>query len=331
MTTTPNADRSSQEWRDAALTWVSDALARHGHRITGPVQPRLRPWSLVWRVPTDVGDAWFKANNPGTRYEAGLLAILSRLTPDAVLRPLAVDPERGWTLLPEGGPSLRDVLAGGDDRVARWERVLPAYAELQRTVAPQAGVLLDVGVPDHRPERLPRLLDELLDDRESLRPGEPDGMSVELHERLRAYRVEFAALCRRLDEMGIPATVQHDDLHDGNVFAGTCGYRFFDWGDASVAHPFGTLLVTLRSVAHAAELVDDDPALSRLRDAYLEAWTDRYDRATLRETAHLAKRVTTVSRALSWRRALATDDPARDGYAEAVPGWLGELLAPTLV
>ncbi|WP_245670341.1 aminoglycoside phosphotransferase family protein [Micromonospora mirobrigensis] len=328
MTTASTTDRSSPQWHDAALTWVGDALARHGRRITGPVQERVRPWSLVWQVPTDAGDAWFKANNSGTRYETGLLATLSRLTPDAVLHPLAVDPELGWTLLPEGGPSLRDVLAGGDDRVARWERVLPAYAELQRTVAPRAGVLLDDGVPDHRPERLPGLLDELLDDRESLRLGQPDGMDAELHERLRAYRAEFGVLCRRLGGTGIPATVQHDDLHDGNVFAGADGYRFFDWGDASVAHPFGTLLVTLRSVAHAAGLADDDPALPRLRDAYLEAWTDRYDRATLREAAHLATRVTTVSRALSWRRALATDDPARAEYAEAVPGWLGELFAP---
>lgn len=129
----------------------------------------------------------------------------------------------------------------------------------------------------------------------------------------------------------MPATVQHDDLHDGNVFVADDGYRFFDWGDASIAHPFGTLLVTLRSVAYAFELSPGDPALVRLRDTYLEAWTDRYDRATLREAADLAMTVATVSWSLSWRRALATTDPARAEYAAAVPGWLAEVFAPNSV
>ena len=123
--------------------------------------------------------------------------------------------------------------------------------------------------------------------------------------------------------------MQHDDLHDGNVFAGADGYRFFDWGDASVAHPFGTLLVTLRSIAARRGLAaDDDPALARLRDAYLEPWTDRYDRAdpAWRRPAWRS-RVAPVSRSLSWRRALDTADPSRAEYADAVPGWLQELFA----
>lgn len=312
--------------RDEALAWVGDALGRHGRRVVGPVEPRVRPWSLVWRVPTDAGPVWFKANNPGTRYEAALLGELPRLAPGAVLDPLAVDVARGWSLLPDGGPSLRDVLAGEPDP-ARWERVLPAYAALQVAVAPQVARLLAAGVPDQRPERMPELLDGLLADEGALRLGEPDGLTPELHERLRAYRAEFAGICRRLDDFGVPATVQHDDLHDGNVFVTGAGYRFFDWGDASVAHPFGTLLVTLRSVAYGAGLDPGDPVLRRLRDAYLEAWTDRYDRAALREAAGLAMIVATVSRSLSWRRALSAPDPAGAEYAGAVPGWLGEVFS----
>ncbi|TDC77578.1 aminoglycoside phosphotransferase family protein [Micromonospora sp. KC606] len=327
MTTAPAPDWTDPRWRDSALAWITDALGRRGRRVTGPVEPRVRPWSLVWRVPTDGGDAWFKANNPGTRHEAALLAALARLTPGQVLEPVAVDTRRGWALLPDGGPSLRDTLGGGQD-LTHWERLLPRYAALQATVAPHAGELLAAGVPDHRPERLPGLFAALLDDTEALLLGTAAGLDSGSYERLRAYRTEFAGLCRRLVEVGVPVSIQHDDLHDGNVFVADDGYRFFDWGDASVAHPFGTLLVTLRSVAHAHGLDPGDPALLRLRDAYLEAWTARYDRATLRETTRLAMRVTVVSRALSWRRALDTPDPARAEYADAVPGWLGELFAP---
>ncbi|MGN9812263.1 phosphotransferase [Micromonospora sp. BQ11] len=314
-------------WREAARGWVTDQLGRHGRRLTGPVEERVRPWSLVWRVPTDVGDAWFKANNDGTRYEAGLLAALARLTPGRVPDPLAVDAGRGWSLLPDGGETLRDVLGRHRDP-SRWEQVLPEYADLQRVVAPHSDELLALGLPDHRPNLLPELFEALLDDDESLMVGREGGLTPETYAWLRGRVGRYAEDCRRLADLGVAPSVQHDDLHDGNVFAGPSGHRFFDWGDASLAHPFGTLLVTLRSVAHTFDLPHGDPVLVRLRDAYLEAWTDRYDRATLREAAALATTVTVVSRSLSWRRALRTTDPARAEYAAAVPGWLEELGEP---
>ncbi|WFE34382.1 aminoglycoside phosphotransferase family protein [Micromonospora sp. WMMD975] len=314
-------------WRESASHWVAEQLGRHGRRVTGPVQERVRPWSLVWRVPTGDGDAWFKANSDGTRYEAGVLAALSRLAPGRVPDPLAVDAGRGWSLLPDGGPTLRDVLAVEPDP-GRWERILPVYADLQRASAAHAGELLALGLPDHRPEALPGLFTGLLGDSDALLLGRDGGLTPEFLARLRAHADRYARDCRRLADLGVEPTVQHDDLHDGNVFVAADGPRFFDWGDASLAHPFGTLLVTLRSVAHAFELPAGDPVLLRMRDAYLEAWTDRHDRAVLREAAALATTVTTVSRSLSWRRALPPADPARAEYAAAVPGWLEELFAP---
>ncbi|GAA3741448.1 aminoglycoside phosphotransferase family protein [Micromonospora maritima] len=314
-------------WRESAARWVAEQLGRHGRRVAGPTEERVRPWSVVWRVPTDDGDAWFKANSAGTRYEAGVSAALSRLAPGRVPDPLAVDAGRGWSLLPEGGRTLRHVLAADPDP-RHWERILPAYADLQRASAAHAGELLALGLPDHRPEVLPGLFTDLLDDTDSLLLGREGGLTPETLARLRAHADRYARDCRRLADLGIGPAVQHDDLHDGNIFVAAGGPRFFDWGDASLAHPFGTLLVTLRSVAHAFDLSAGDPALLRLRDAYLEAWTDRHDRAALREAAALATTVTTVSRSLSWRRALPITDRASADYSAAVPGWLEELFAP---
>ncbi|MET7667885.1 aminoglycoside phosphotransferase family protein [Micromonospora luteifusca] len=329
MTTNANGrglDWSSEQWQLRARSWVETQLSQAGRRVTGLVEPRVRPWSLVWRVPTDDGPVWFKANNRGTVHEAVLIATLAQLTPERVLTPIAVDPVQGWSLLPDGGESLRDVLARDPD-LAHWERALPGYAALQLATAPGADELVSLGVPDHRPEALAGLFAELLDDRESLLIGAEGGLSLDMYERLRAELPSYAERCRRLADIGIPATVQHDDLHDGNVFAGRDGYRYFDWGDASVAHPFGTLLVTLRSIRHGKELAADDARLVRLRDAYLEAWTDRYDRQTLVEAADLAINLGAVSRSLSWRRALDTAEESRAEYADAVPGWLEELFA----
>ena len=66
------------------------------------------------------------------------------------------------------------------------------------------------------------------------------------------------------------AAIQHDDLHGGNILVGPDGDRFFDWGDAVVAHPFTTLTTTFNSIAHKTGRDLDDPVFSRLRDVYLE-------------------------------------------------------------
>ncbi|WDZ85891.1 phosphotransferase [Micromonospora cathayae] len=319
---------SDQSWTGQARDWLTDELARHGRRVTGPVEPRVRPWSTVWRVPTDGGTYWFKANSADTAYEAGLVRALARIAPGRVPDPVAGDTRRGWTLLPDGGETLRDVLDRQRDPML-WERILPVYAELQLATVDRVDELLTLGVPDHRPAALPEQFAGLLDDREWLLFDQPDGLTPDAYDRLRGLLPEFTDRCRRLDELAVPAALQHDDLHDGNVFAGADGCRIFDWGDASVSHPFGTLLVTLRSVAYGFDLPVGDPALARLRDAYLEPWSARHDRPTLLESLDLAFHLAKVTRALSWRRALRTAEPAdRQEYAAAVPGWLGELFTP---
>ena len=73
-----------------------------------------------------------------------------------------------------------------------------------------------------------------------------DNLSVE--QRVLALRPEFADACDRLAAYGIPETVQHDDLHDGNVFVRDGRYLFLDWGDSCVSHPLHSLVVTLRAI-----------------------------------------------------------------------------------
>lgn len=320
------------QWRAGALGWVTARLGEQGRSVVGEVeQPHVYPWSTVMRVPTAEGLVWFKANARGTAYEVPLLTALGRWCPDQVLVPLAADAERGWLLLPDGGTTLRAAQAGHTD-VAHWERVLVEYAELQRRLVPRAAEMVSLGVPDLRPAALPGHLGDLLADDPVLMIDEPDGITSEDLDRLRSEQDRFARMCEELAATGVPASLQHDDLHDGNIFvpyAGLGPYRVFDWGDSSVAHPFTTLLVTLRVVAHFGKLPNGAPELFRLRDAYLEAWTGEHDRATLLEACGLALLTGPLGRALSYRRSLLDATPsARARYGDGVPGWLVDLGAP---
>lgn len=140
---------------------------------------------------------------------------------------------------------------------------------------------------------------------------------------------EYAQWCAELAADGLRASVQHDDLSDGNVFSDGAGFRFFDWGDASVAHPFGSLLVALYVATNQFDLTARGPELARLRDAYLEPWTSDLDRTGLLRSATLAMRAAKVSRALSWQRALdGAELPVAPEHSTAVVDWLADLTEP---
>ena len=322
-------DALDPSWLIAVEEWIADRLVLRGLSVSGDLElAHVRPWSTVIKVPTATGDVWFKANGGATGYEPRLMVALSRWTTGRVLTPLAIDAERGWSLLPDGGPTLRS--AGAD--LADWAEMLRQYGELQRATAPLAGDLMAMGVPDQRPATMPGLLAGLLSRPDELQIGEADGLSVETYVRLQSALPEFTEWCAELEGVGIPPMVQHDDLHDANVFVDGERLIFFDWGDASVSHPFCSLLVTLNSARYWFELPKGDPALLRLRDAYLEPWTERHDRDDLIRAVSLAIKIGAVGRALAWRRSLTGVGAAawRD-YGEAVPGWLAELFEPQAV
>ena len=210
--------------------------------------------------------------------------------------------------------------------------MLGDYAQLQVELVPHAEEMVGLGVPDLRPDRLPELARDLLEDDEALLLDRPGGLTAEVRDRLVAGLADFRALCRRLADSGIPASVQHDDLHDANVFVGDGRHRFFDWGDASVAHPFLSLVVPLRVAAEALEVPPGDPVLLRLRDAYLEPWAEYGSRDELREQADLALRVLPLPRAMTWRRILRGVHPEeRTEWQTAAPWWTAEYLEPGIL
>jgi Ser/Thr protein kinase RdoA (MazF antagonist) len=297
------------------LVWADDLRLS---RVGPPESVRERPWSTIVRISTPRGPLWLKAAGPGCRYEPALLAILRRYRAPHTVLPLAVDEERGLSVLPHAGEVLRDRQV---DILTTWQRLLMRHGTLQRLLEPAAPELLAREVPDQRPAALPEHLDRLLAD-------PPQGLGREALHRLRERAPAFRRACEELAAFGIEPTLQHDDLHDGNVLVDDDGtYRVTDWGDAAVAHPFGVLLVTLNVLADRLSEQRSSAALRRLQDAYLEGWTDRHSLADLRAAAGLAAYVARVGRCLSWQRALLGATDVADEFATAPGAWLTDLLA----
>ena len=140
---------------------------------------------------------------------------------------------------------------------------MPRYADLQHAEAAHAPEHLAHGVPDLRLATLSARYQELL--RLEL-PLERDGIRL-----LRDFAPLRRAV-RRTRRLRRAETIQHDDLHHANLYARGGRLRALDWGNASISHPFASLVVTFRFLDERIRLAPGNPWFARLRDAYLEHW-----------------------------------------------------------
>lgn len=306
------------QWLADATAWVDEQLAEAGLRRSGTPKLRGRMWSVVARVPVgEHGTAWFKANPPGSAFEPRLIAALAQWAPDMVPPLIAVDTERAWTLTMDAGSRLSEELDRDPDP-AHLTPLLRRYARLQRDLSARTDELLALGLPDLRPGTLPARLRSLLADDAVLR-----ALGESRHEALNEFEAHAGVVCEELDGFGIPSSLDHCDLHPNNVFGAGESAVPFDWGDATLTHPFSTLLVLLRSSRPYFDL----EGLAELRRAYFAPWIDEgFELTDLERALDLALRLAPISRAMAWGRIFPCFAGAHEPNANAAR-WLAQLLA----
>jgi phosphotransferase family enzyme len=216
--------------------------------------------------------------------------VAARRRADLLPRVFAADAERSWLLLDDAGDRLGE-LESTPGQLERWAHAVARYAELQRVAAPDADAFVSSGATDRRGPLLLEQFAELLEHEVGLEPGE----SAQLRALLRSLQEDVELLAG----LGVPDTIQHDDLHDGNIFLRDGEFRIMDWGDSCVAHPFHIL------------------------DAYVDASgapvTDDYVDA--------ARRLGYVSGTLKWWETLQlVADPTRPPFDDAMPLRLRRLI-----
>ncbi len=241
----------------------------------------------------------FKAVAPVLRHEIPLTTALWHWRSDTLLPVLAVDVERGWMLLPDGGRRLREIMRRDHD-TRHWEHTLAIYAQTQIALAAYVADILACGTPDHRLPLLPQHYDQLLAAVPALEVESAARLSAEELHQLQHLSQRVRDLCIKLSTYPIPATLNHGDLHDGNIFIRDGQPIFFDWGDASVTHPFVSLRTTFASVERTLGVPEGAAAELPLRDAYLAPWRCFASAADVRAAFQIAQRIAPLLSAFSW-------------------------------
>ena len=300
-------------WLEDVRRWLEPEVARLGHSIRAIEQWKQWSISSVLRIETDGPLLYFKvsARLPLFVEEASVTAMLAARFPGYVPAPLAVEPERGWFLLPEFAD-----LIGWHPSLEVHEELFRRYAGLQRRSAGLTAELLADGCLDRRLGVLETQIDPLLADPEAVARLTADEVAE-----LRRLAPTLKEACRRLADCGLPDTLVHGDLHPGNVARLDGELAYFDWTDACIAHPFFDL--------HSLQWQPDEATRAALLEAYLGAWEGVESPERLREAAALAAAVTPLHHAVSYRTIVANLEPDARSELDATHQFLREVLART--
>lgn len=316
-------------WQKQAHDWIRTEAVRNSIQLTGEIeQPHIYHWSTVMKVPSSEGMLFFKATAGEMIHEIALTLKLAEWFPEVGPELIAIDAERGWMLMRDGGEQLR-AFVRPTKNIQPWEPVIKRYAELQIGLAKHIDEILALGIPDHRLAVLPALYSQLFTDAEILRVDQEKGLTSNEFRQLKDLTPCFEEVCNDLSAYGIPESVNHGDFHDGNVLVKDGRITFFDWGDADVTHPFVSLRTFFVSIEIALELDDyvSTPEMAMLLDLYLMPFEKFASRDELRKAYSLSKPVASVVKALAWHHSITRMDASvRGDYVHIVPAVLKEFL-----
>ncbi|MGH3361911.1 MAG: hypothetical protein ACRDOM_05575 [Nocardioides sp.] len=310
---------ASEGFRDELSAWVSEQVGA----VTAIEPAKQRAWASVWRVETETGVFFAKQNCQLQSFEAVLLARLAEQAPEYVVPVTAIDAARGLLLTPDQGPVFGDTV--GDD-LETWCAVVAAGAELQRRLAPDVALLVDAGLATIAPADAVEYLESRVAALAALPSDDPRLLAADDGAQLIALLPTLRRWSEQVASLGLPITLNHNDLHEHNAFHVDGRLRFFDFADAVLAEPLAALLIPLNVLGHRLEAGPDDPRLARLADAALEVWSDLVPARELRAALPAALQLARLGRVEAWARCCASmDDTELAEWGESVPGWLGTL------
>ncbi len=314
------ADWYQPGWFGAASAWMKGQLQQQGIELTGPVE-QLRSWerSAILRVNTTQGDAYFKALPPMFKHELGLTLWLGQSFPDHFAKVLAFNPARRWLLMADQGQQTLDKIP----EIERWEAALRRYAQIQLGVVARTRELIGLGVPDRRMGQIESQMEVLLNLSTEQLSGDVLKLSDEQVQHLRARLADFKRIFSQLYQYGIPASLEHGDFWAGQVIVHNHQYVFIDWSDASISHPFFSLLFLHDDDAPLPDVPD---ALERLRNAYLEPWKAYEPMDKLIEAYELARQIAPLHYALLYHQRILPSMEIKWEMQNMIPFYLRMLL-----
>ncbi|MFP3720658.1 phosphotransferase [Niallia circulans] len=308
---------SQENYYGRIIDWIVEELDKVNLRVQGNIKHiKETDLTLLLRVLTNEDNYYFKAVGSVLKFEAALSKELYRKCPERTGDILAINETEGWLLMKDfKGEPLR---IQKDKKL--WQKAIGDYAELQISQIGNVDKFLQIGVPDRR---MPILKEEI---NQYLEEMCLTGLSKEETNQILSLLPILLEMC---DEMAsnIPASIEHGDLHTNNIRIVENKFVFFDWGDASISHPF----FSTRVFWHALDnLISSETEwlgmVEEFRPYYLEPWTRFGSMKEIDKTLRISDELACIQRALSWHLYITPNRQDKSDSNHKPSQWLRLLL-----
>lgn len=221
------------------ISWAINFLNEHGYLLhaSTPVTVQSNPWSEVYRFATNKGFVFLKITPPALALEPTIINILCKEFNASVPCIIAENKELHCFLMQDAGIRLHDYFKEkfhGDVFI----QAMQDYAALQIRASDRIELFLEMGVPDWRLEKLPKLYQDLYVENEWLLID--DGLNSDELLKLKELESRFIVICEKLSRYQIKETFGHADFHDKNILVNphTNQTTLIDLGEVVITHPF---------------------------------------------------------------------------------------------
>lgn len=193
-------------------------------------------WSQVCRFQTKFGTVYLKEVPAALSLEVSVIQLLHEQFNAPVPHILAYNQELHCFLMQDAGIPLHDVFKQ-EFMPNLLIDAMHNYTLLQLNSADRIKLFLDIGVPDWRLEKLPKLYHQLMTEEELLIG---DGLTQQELKQLKSLEGQLQFLCEQLACFKIPDTFGHADFHDKNILVNPSTHQttLIDLGEVVITHPF---------------------------------------------------------------------------------------------
>lgn len=300
-------------WTQRANAWIEAQVGAQGWTLTGDIE-LVRKWCItcVLKVPTNVGDLYFKAVPPTFAREVAVTCFLAERHPANIPALVATNEEERWLLMRDFGKAY----LGESKKAGDWERAVRDFAALQISMSGQVDALFARGAMDYRLETLPEKLTLLFADETMFKPDH--AITAEEIERVKGLYPRICALIDELNACALPVTIVHGDFHVWNTAVQDGRIIFFDWTDAAVGHPFWDIALYFEAARQSDVFADQREIPAYLLEVYLQAWSGFAPMDVLQKALALGEFVALVHQAVNYRHLLRSIEPVERWTLQSV-------------
>jgi hypothetical protein len=263
-------------WITEAMEWLHAAVGYKVVLAGGIRQYNAGGNFALVRFATEAGPAyWLKATGDPNTHEFHITEKLAELCPESLPRRIAARVDWNAWLMEDAGQPLDSW------NLSALEQTVLCMAGLQKKSIGLSHEFLTVGAFDQRlgnlRAHLPKLF-EYLDEA----MAKQTSVKVQRIEKRRLWQMAdtLQDACSRMEDLGIPDTLIHNDINSGNILFRGTHCVFTDWCEVGVGNPF--LTFQHLCLLQFGNGVDWSP---RLREAYKRCWLEDHLSASQIEQA----------------------------------------------